>query len=240
MPPRRAPASPAKVAVALSQHGTVAPVTIHHRVDFAASMIDGRTVGEVVPNSRLGQRDQRSVALYPGAAVAHRARSRAAARGAARAIWPINSLLSPDAGRARWMHLPPPVLEPPVYDGPERRLGIDRRALRRAAASRTPRRGLRPPRQPTSSMGAVNEQRPNLHPSPPACWPARVRPSPGAAGSCRQAPLALAQRRACRRRLRRRRHRRPRTGPVRCACRRMTMSGWAFWRSKAVSRASNC
>jgi chromosome partitioning protein len=38
-------------AVALSQHGMVAPVTIHHRVDFAASMIDGRTVGEVVPNS---------------------------------------------------------------------------------------------------------------------------------------------------------------------------------------------
>src|ERR1700758_363597 len=39
-------------AVALSQHGTVAPVTIHHRVDFAASMIDGRTVGEVVPGSQ--------------------------------------------------------------------------------------------------------------------------------------------------------------------------------------------
>src|SRR6185369_6519164 len=39
-------------AVALSQHGTVAPVTIHHRVDFSASMIDGRTVGEVVPNSQ--------------------------------------------------------------------------------------------------------------------------------------------------------------------------------------------
>ena len=39
-------------AVALSQHGMVAPVTIHHRVDFAASMIDGRTVGEVVPNSQ--------------------------------------------------------------------------------------------------------------------------------------------------------------------------------------------
>ena len=38
-------------AVALSQHGTVAPVTIHHRVDFAASMIDGRTVGEVIANS---------------------------------------------------------------------------------------------------------------------------------------------------------------------------------------------
>ena len=39
-------------AVALSQHGTVAPVTVHHRVDFAASMIDGRTVGEVVPGSQ--------------------------------------------------------------------------------------------------------------------------------------------------------------------------------------------
>lgn len=39
-------------AVTLSQHGTVAPVTIHHRVDFAASMIDGRTVGEVNPNAR--------------------------------------------------------------------------------------------------------------------------------------------------------------------------------------------
>src|ERR1700748_3691473 len=39
-------------AIALSQHGMVAPVTIHHRVDFAASMIDGRTVGEVVPNSQ--------------------------------------------------------------------------------------------------------------------------------------------------------------------------------------------
>lgn len=38
-------------AVALSQHGTVAPVTIHHRVDFAASMIDGRTVGEIVAKS---------------------------------------------------------------------------------------------------------------------------------------------------------------------------------------------
>src|SRR3712207_8112383 len=41
-----------EAAVALSQHGTVAPVTIHHRTDFAASMIDGRTVMEVDPNGR--------------------------------------------------------------------------------------------------------------------------------------------------------------------------------------------
>lgn len=41
-----------ETAVVLSQHGTVAPVTAHHRVDFAASMIDGRTVGEVDADSR--------------------------------------------------------------------------------------------------------------------------------------------------------------------------------------------
>ena len=40
----------AEAAVALSQHGTVAPTTLHHRVDFAASMIDGRTVMEVNEN----------------------------------------------------------------------------------------------------------------------------------------------------------------------------------------------
>ncbi len=41
-----------EAAVALSQHGMVAPVTLHHRVDFAASMTDGRTVGEAVPKSQ--------------------------------------------------------------------------------------------------------------------------------------------------------------------------------------------
>jgi chromosome partitioning protein len=38
-----------EAAVALSQHGTVAPVTVHNRTDFAASMIDGRTVMEIEP-----------------------------------------------------------------------------------------------------------------------------------------------------------------------------------------------
>ena len=41
-----------EAAVALSQHGTVAPVTLHHRTDFAASMIDGRTVMEIDPDCR--------------------------------------------------------------------------------------------------------------------------------------------------------------------------------------------
>jgi chromosome partitioning protein len=42
----------AEAAVALSQHGTVAPVTVHQRTDFAASMIDGRTVMELDETSR--------------------------------------------------------------------------------------------------------------------------------------------------------------------------------------------
>jgi chromosome partitioning protein len=32
---------------ALAQHGQAAPVTVHQRIDFAAGMIDGRTVGEL-------------------------------------------------------------------------------------------------------------------------------------------------------------------------------------------------
>jgi chromosome partitioning protein len=41
-----------EAAIALSQHGTVAPTIVHHRVDFAASMIDGRTVMEIDPMCR--------------------------------------------------------------------------------------------------------------------------------------------------------------------------------------------
>ncbi|TQV70821.1 AAA family ATPase [Denitrobaculum tricleocarpae] len=41
-----------EAACALSQHGTVAPVMIHHRADFAASMIDGRTVMEISKATR--------------------------------------------------------------------------------------------------------------------------------------------------------------------------------------------
>jgi chromosome partitioning protein len=44
-----------EAAVALSQHGTVAPTTIHNRTDFAASMIDGRTVMEVEPEGKSAE-----------------------------------------------------------------------------------------------------------------------------------------------------------------------------------------
>jgi chromosome partitioning protein len=40
---------------ALAQHGKVAPVTLHQRIDFAASMVDGRTVGELNPQSRSAE-----------------------------------------------------------------------------------------------------------------------------------------------------------------------------------------
>jgi len=38
--------------MALSQHGTVAPVIIHQRTGFATSMIDGRTVMELAGNEQ--------------------------------------------------------------------------------------------------------------------------------------------------------------------------------------------
>lgn len=41
-----------EAAVALSQHGTVAPVTLFQRTDFASSMIDGRTVQELDAKSK--------------------------------------------------------------------------------------------------------------------------------------------------------------------------------------------
>lgn len=45
----------ADAAVALSQHGTVAPSFVHHRNGFATSMIDGRTVMEIYPGSKAAE-----------------------------------------------------------------------------------------------------------------------------------------------------------------------------------------
>ena len=44
-----------EAAIALSQYGPVAPSVIHQRIDFAASMIDGRTVMELSGRSRSRQ-----------------------------------------------------------------------------------------------------------------------------------------------------------------------------------------
>jgi len=116
-------------AIALSQHGTVAPITIHHRTDFAASMIDGRTVGEVVPDSPsakeiselwiyIQDRLSRIVhdpALLPDFKLGHLA---------------VNSLL-PTAEEVAIAEAPMPTLveAPPLYEGPDRRLGERRLIL---------------------------------------------------------------------------------------------------------------
>ncbi len=44
-----------EAVIALSQHGAVAPSILHQRVDFASSMIDGRTVMELPGRSRSPQ-----------------------------------------------------------------------------------------------------------------------------------------------------------------------------------------
>lgn len=40
---------------ALSAHGAIAPIIVHDRVDYAASMVDGRTVNEVDTKSRSAE-----------------------------------------------------------------------------------------------------------------------------------------------------------------------------------------
>jgi chromosome partitioning protein len=45
----------AEAVAALSEHGRVAPVILYQRTDYAASMIDGRTVMEAVPGGRSAQ-----------------------------------------------------------------------------------------------------------------------------------------------------------------------------------------
>jgi len=64
-------------AVALSQHGTVAPVTIHQRVDFAVSMIDGRTAQELDGSSNSA-REIAELWVYVNARISKSVRERAA------------------------------------------------------------------------------------------------------------------------------------------------------------------
>ncbi len=47
-----------EAAIALAQHGAVAPVIVHNRTDFATSMIDGRTVMELSRTDRSAEEIQ--------------------------------------------------------------------------------------------------------------------------------------------------------------------------------------
>ena len=118
-------------AVALSQHGTVAPVTIHHRVDFAASMIDGRTVGEVLPNSQSAK-EITELWLYIQEKLSRIVRDPALLPEVRADHLSINALLAPETENAAKDPLPavePQDAEPPVLDGSERRSGLERRVL---------------------------------------------------------------------------------------------------------------
>ncbi|MDE2181483.1 MAG: ParA family protein [Alphaproteobacteria bacterium] len=118
-------------AVALSQHGTVSPVTIHHRVDFAASMIDGRTVGEVVPNSSSA-REITQLWLYVQGKLSRLMRDPSLIPEFQPETFPVSSLLiedeEGDTGEAELPEetIPQLVVEPPPlvspHTGPERRI----------------------------------------------------------------------------------------------------------------------
>jgi len=114
-------------AVALSQHGTVAPVTIHHRVDFAASMIDGRTVGEVVPNS-ASAKEISDLWLYIQGRLSRIVHDPALLPQIKPSHLAISSLLEAEEDNSAELILPP-VVEIQTYDGPERRAGTERRVL---------------------------------------------------------------------------------------------------------------
>lgn len=116
-------------AVALSQHGTVAPVIIHHRVDFAASMIDGRTVGEVVPGSQSAK-EMSDLWLYIQDRLSRIVRDPALLPDVKPGHLAINSLLmQEEESKAEPVPPPPPVIEHPGYLAADRRLGMERRVV---------------------------------------------------------------------------------------------------------------
>jgi chromosome partitioning protein len=143
-----------EAAVALSQHGTVAPVTLHHRVDYAASMTDGRTVGEASPKSPSAK-EVRDLWLYVQDRLSRLTRDETLGREARPEHFAVSGLSVVDdldiaPAEPEWapplmtenVPLPslPPVFaandaepivieKPPFPDGIERRSGVDRRAV---------------------------------------------------------------------------------------------------------------
>ena len=124
-----------EAAVALSQHGTVAPVTIHHRVDFAASMVDGRTVGEVMAKS-ASAKEIRELWIYVQDRLARLKHDADFAPKVVPQNFAISGLSSADGSepadvgdfvRPTGLPVPPPPAAPEPPAGVERRSGPDRR-----------------------------------------------------------------------------------------------------------------
>lgn len=136
-------------AVALSQHGTVAPSMIHHRVDFAASMVDGRTVGEVVPKS-ASSKEITDLWIYIQDRLARLVKDPAMAMESRPEHFAVSALSMPKneaelldaASDAAMEDVPMPSVAPPPlpefatvevhaptlpYLGPDRRMGKERR-----------------------------------------------------------------------------------------------------------------
>jgi hypothetical protein len=114
----------------------VAPVTIHHRVDFAASMIDGRTVNEVVPNSQSAK-EISDLWLYIQERLSRIVRDPTLLPEIKPEHLVVNSLL---ADLDTPVEIVTPTLEivspsaEGVPEGPERRSILDRRVLAEARA----------------------------------------------------------------------------------------------------------
>jgi chromosome partitioning protein len=126
-----------EAAVALSQHGTVAPITIHHRVDFAASMVDGRTVGEVTAESPSAKEIQ-ELWIYVHDRLARLKHDNAFAPASERQNFAISSLSPADGSEAvdaddavepMDTSVAPPSAMPDSYSGVERGSGLDRKRV---------------------------------------------------------------------------------------------------------------
>ena len=131
--------------MALSQHGTVAPIIVHHRVDFAASMVDGRSVGEVVPKSQSAK-EVRELWTYVQDRLARLAKDPSLApefRPRHLDLGPLAAIEDSDLAATSTPEAPPllePLRDPAIAnhtapptpergcDGAERRLGAERRA----------------------------------------------------------------------------------------------------------------
>jgi len=130
-----------EAAVALSQHGVVAPVTLHHRVDFAASMVDGRTVGEVVPKS-ASSKEMTELWLYVQERLARLTKDTSLLpenRASHLSLAPLTALDAPEPRDADEAPEPEPNIVMPAveaasYGGAERRATADRREAARVFA----------------------------------------------------------------------------------------------------------
>jgi chromosome partitioning protein len=118
-----------EAAVALSQHGTVAPVTVHHRVDFAGSMIDGRTVGEVDAKC-ASAKEVRDLWTYVQDRLSRLMKDPTLIPEIRPQHFAVSALSGGEeepASEDAAVVEPPPLVEPQPWDGVERRSGGERR-----------------------------------------------------------------------------------------------------------------